>query len=115
MADRRVRSSARAGADERREYFIRYSERDIRSILERMPADSVNGRRVANGAARAALESILREISPEQEGYKVEAVEEGRGAPARSRGPGGCINHREGGGMRGRAKETVRRLAEISR
>lgn len=115
MDDCRVQSSARAGADERREYFSRYSERDIRSILERMPANSVNGRRIAIGAVRAALESILREISPEQEEYIVEVAEEGSGAPARSEGPGGCNNRREGGGMRGRAKESVRRLAEISR
>lgn len=115
VADRRVRSSSRAGADEHREYFSRYSERDIRSILERMPADCVNGRRVAIGAARAALESILREISPEQEEHEVEAAEEERGIPVRARGARGGSKPLEGGGMRGRAKETVRRLAGISR
>lgn len=38
--------------------------REIRSILEGMPADSDNGRRIALGAARTALESIVREASP---------------------------------------------------
>lgn len=43
----------------------RRSVREIREILENSSfADSDNGRRLALGAARTALESILREASP---------------------------------------------------
>lgn len=45
------------------EQTYRLSLGQIRSVLEGLPADSDNGRRIALGAARTALESILREAS----------------------------------------------------
>lgn len=76
------------------------SVREIRELLETSAfADSDNGRRMALGAARTALEAILREASP---------------GPL-DRGPGrGTVRAREGcGESAGRGGREVRKVSEL--
>lgn len=56
--------------------------RAIRNILERLPTDSDNGRRIALGAVQTAFESIAREASPGQ--LDLRADEEKVGESARA-------------------------------
>lgn len=52
---------------------------EVRNILERTPADSDNGRRAALGAIRTKLESMAREVSPEQLEWRAEGGKAGGG------------------------------------
>ncbi|CAM9713650.1 unnamed protein product [Hapterophycus canaliculatus] len=91
------------------------SVREIREILENSAfADTDNGRRIALGAARTALESILREASPEphdrRRGVNEEVGEEdGQGSTA-----GGSGDFRKADELREAIRGAVTILSGIS-
>ena len=64
--------------------------REVRNILERLPANSDNGSRTALGAIRTKLESMAREASPGRLGQGAQG-QEGRGGGRAPAGKGDDI------------------------
>lgn len=89
--------------------------REIREMLEKSAfADSDNGRRLALGAARTALESILREASPGPLDRSARSAERGVEGSREGLVAGGDREVRKVGELREAIRGAVNILAGIS-